>query len=177
MYYPADDLNDVAVSMPAIAVCPPTEYYFPYTTGGNDLAEGMILTGGTSSCKVRVVKFTVASGTNAGDNMTGIMFVEILSGTITAGENLSIGASVKCVPTTAEIKHGAYGLQAKAMYVSCETQNMRYTLDGTAPTTAMGHLLTAGDELMITGWSNIKRFKWRNAADANNGALHITVMF
>lgn len=183
VYWPADDLTDTATTMAKCLMNPPTEYLVPFTTGGNDMYRGQLLTGATSSAVVRVVDWVQTGGSNAGDNMTGVAFIEMVSGTITAGENLAVGASVKMVPVTAEIKHGAYGLSPKAMYISCETQNMRYTMSGIPPTNSdatpasMGHLLTAGDELMITGWQNIKRFSFINAVSTSNGALHMTVMY
>ncbi len=42
---------------------------------------------------------------------------------------------------------------------TAETAQMRYTYDGTAPTTGVGHLLEIGDTLVIEGISNVAAFR------------------
>lgn len=46
----------------------------------------------------------------------------------------------------------------KALY-TVETNNARYTLHGTAPTTTEGHLLYVGDVLTVVGITDIRNFK------------------
>ena len=45
------------------------------------------------------------------------------------------------------------------VFCTLETAQIRYTLDGTAPTTTVGHLLEIGDTLTIQGRDNIVRFR------------------
>lgn len=43
--------------------------------------------------------------------------------------------------------------------VICETNDMRFRTDGTDPTAANGMLLETGQNILLTGWQNISRFK------------------
>lgn len=43
--------------------------------------------------------------------------------------------------------------------ITVETANMRYTYDGTTPTSTVGHLVGNGDVVTLNGYGNIKRFK------------------
>jgi hypothetical protein len=68
--------------------------------------------------------------------------------------------------------------RAHSVMISVETGAIRYTIDGTTPTTtagtAVGHLGEVGDVITITGFDNIKNFKAINAVAANNAALFVT---
>lgn len=44
--------------------------------------------------------------------------------------------------------------------VTAETAQMRYTIDGTAPTTTVGHLLDIGDVLDIEGIKNVSNARF-----------------
>lgn len=58
-------------------------------------------------------------------------------------------------------------------FVTVETNPIRYTLDGTTPTAAVGHLLQPGDSLVISGVTALTtaRFIRQGAAD---GAISVT---
>ena len=47
----------------------------------------------------------------------------------------------------------------KEAVVTVEDQNLRWTVDGTAPTTAVGHLAQPYDTIVIDGYENIKKFR------------------
>lgn len=49
--------------------------------------------------------------------------------------------------------------RAKRALITVETDQIRYTYNGTTPTSSIGHLLSAGDVLSLNGYGNIKRFK------------------
>lgn len=49
--------------------------------------------------------------------------------------------------------------RARVAVLNLESQPIRYTLDGTAPTTTYGHLLVAGQWLIIQGAGNIAKFR------------------
>lgn len=74
-----------------------------------------------------------------------------------AFEKLTVADSVKqftaatIAPTTGE--------PANRAVVTVETAALRYTTDGTAPTTTDGHLLNAGDYVVVDGVSNVANFK------------------
>lgn len=48
---------------------------------------------------------------------------------------------------------------AQRAVITTEDQSMRYTYDGTAPTTTVGHLATAGTIITLNGYDNIANFK------------------
>ena len=49
--------------------------------------------------------------------------------------------------------------KASEAQLSVETAQIRYTVDGTAPTTTVGHIANDGDILVITGQQNLTKFK------------------
>lgn len=52
--------------------------------------------------------------------------------------------------------------------VTVETNPIRFRLDGTAPTSAEGHLLQAGDSIVVSGFSNVSKLRFirQGGADA-----------
>lgn len=62
--------------------------------------------------------------------------------------------------------------------VTVEVESIRYTTDGTTPTTTattgIGHLAAAGDVIIIRGYENIANFKAINAVDANGAIIQAT---
>jgi len=48
---------------------------------------------------------------------------------------------------------------AKRVIISVDTAQIRWTMDGTTPTTTVGHLANRFDIIVITGTFNIKNFK------------------
>lgn len=57
--------------------------------------------------------------------------------------------------------------------LSVETNSVRYTTDGTAPSATVGHLLAAGDVLVVSGVGNLQRLRFRAAAA--DGAVKVTL--
>lgn len=175
---------DSATKLDSAIINPPTEQIV-YFKGGAEttLADNCRLVGETSACILQVKRVVVTAGSIAGDDAEGILFVEVLSGTVTSGENLQIDSTTQCVALTSNIQCKAYGLQAKAAYLSCEAQSVRYRWDGVdasdADDTAVsyGHLLTSGEEVMINGWINVKNLSMTNAADNADGTIYVTVAF
>ena len=60
----------------------------------------------------------------------------------------------------------APGLNARSAYVAvvtltgtAGTNDIRWTVDGTTPTGTLGHILVAGDSLIIKGTGNITKFR------------------
>lgn len=58
--------------------------------------------------------------------------------------------------------------RAHKVLITTETDKVRFRLDGTAPTAAIGHELAAGDSLEVAGFANLSnlRFIRSGAADA-----------
>lgn len=47
----------------------------------------------------------------------------------------------------------------KRIYVTCESAQCRFTYDGTAPTTSLGHVLNPMDSLYVEGLQNMRNFR------------------
>jgi len=64
---------------------------------------------------------------------------------------------------------------AKRMYITCETDAVRWRADGTDPTTSEGHQLASGDSISFTG-ANYRQLleKIRFSKVTNTAALKIT---
>lgn len=57
--------------------------------------------------------------------------------------------------------------QAFAALVSLETNAIRFRSDGTAPTAAVGHAVSAGSNIEVCGTANVRNFRMiRQSADA-----------
>ncbi len=71
--------------------------------------------------------------------------------------------------TEREPVSGLYkGSSAQTVFCTLETAQIRFTLDGTAPTTSVGHLLEAGQTLTIKNPGDIKNFRAiRTGSDAS----------
>lgn len=123
--------------------------------------------------------FSVADPTyNNGDlttvrtNAKGEIIVEAnISPTVepvaTDFETLAITNAVAVALTEAKIAN-----KVKAM-ITVETAEIRWRIDGTAPTTAVGHIGAKGDIIMLTNATDISHFS-AIATSATSAALSIT---
>lgn len=149
-------------------------HWIRYITGGTAaLSVGETLTGGTSSKTCKLVAQAVEVGT-AGAGDTGIIFVKSPSGTFVA-ETLTGGTSTGTVIIAQDLITLALGNpHPKALLIAIETEAIKCTVSGQAPTTTAGtnygvHM-DAGQTRVIRGINNIKNFKAINAV-ASNGAI------
>jgi hypothetical protein len=82
--------------------------------------------------------------------------------------------------TSSYITNGTLTSQKEAigLVVTCETNDVRVTWCGTAPTTssgtAFGHILTVGQSLRINNPEAIKNFKYVSKTAGSHGVLHYT---
>jgi len=179
------DVVDTAIKLPKALAQLPDEatHYVRFTAGIATLINGALLTGGTSKNTCRVVEVVVTNGTLAGNDGEGILFINELSGPITSGENLDIGVTTQCVARTTNIENKFRGCVAKALFMTVETNSVRFTLDGLTPTNSAatpasyGHLIQANENIEIVGWDNVKNFYFINAVSTSNGVVNLTVMY
>src|SRR5882672_11857327 len=75
-------------------------------------------------------------------------------------EDLAVTTSSNGTPLTAATYQPSTspGDPAASAYLSLEGGDMRWRIDGTAPSTASGHLMTAGNTLSLTGFYAISHF-------------------
>ena len=72
---------------------------------------------------------------------------------------------------------GSYeGMSAQEVYCTLETAAIRFTIDGTTPTTSVGHLLNTGDTLKLSNPNMIQNFSAIRTA-STNGSLKVSYMF
>jgi hypothetical protein len=81
-----------------------------------------------------------------------------------AFETLTVDATAGGIGFTAsklrqQIGTSSQMTKAIEALLTVETAPIRFTTDGTAPTAAIGHLLNAGDSVVVTGQGNLTRFK------------------
>ena len=62
---------------------------------------------------------------------------------------------------------------AEEAFITVETQPIRYTVDGTTPSTTDGHLAAAGDTIYLEGFDNIARFQCIRSTGSDS-TIHVT---
>jgi len=80
--------------------------------------------------------------------------------------------------TSGEIKPSSGDFSGKTcqeVFCSLETDDVRFTLDGTAPTSSIGHLLKSGESLTISHPRDIANF--RAIKVTLDASLKVTYMF
>lgn len=78
-------------------------------------------------------------------------------------ETLTISSSANGVGITPAIRlpvkgSDFAGMQAQEAFLTLETANIRYRLDGAAPTASVGHLLFVGQDLTLRSVNDVKNF-------------------
>jgi hypothetical protein len=91
---------------------------------------------------------------------------------VTVGVAVVGFSSTKIMPTT-----GPYArLSARAALVSSENGDLRFRIDGGAPSLSSGHYLTSGDTLVLTGTQAIQQFRGIRCGDTN-AVLRVTYFY
>ena len=90
-------------------------------------------------------------------------------------ESITIDATVGGVGLTAsKIRPtGGHAREAVRVLITVETAEIRYTYNGTAPTTTVGHILNVDDALTLYGQPSIDRFKAIRTG-ATSGTIKVT---
>ena len=72
-------------------------------------------------------------------------------------EKISIGTAATSLTVASYAPSGS--TPAQAAIITCETGQIRYRYDGTAPTSTTGHLLSPGGSVIIHDSKNIEQFQ------------------
>jgi hypothetical protein len=93
-------------------------------------------------------------------------------------EEVTVGVSaVGCSQAKIKPTTGPYArLSARAALVSLENGDIRFRIDGGLPTASLGHYLTSGDTLVLTGTQAIQQFRGIRGGDTN-GVLKVTYFY
>jgi hypothetical protein len=86
----------------------------------------------------------------------------------------SITVSTTAVGLTAS-KFNSYAAYEIKAYMTLETAQIRWRLDGTNPTSSEGHLLEVGTNLTVEGYKNLSQFKAIRTG-TTDGVLKVTYM-
>jgi hypothetical protein len=82
------------------------------------------------------------------------------------------GYETKTVSTTAVVlTEGVYQNNTRAL-ITVEVGSVRFRLDGTAPTTSVGHLLSTGDQLVLDSADQIQKVQFISAAGGTLGCSY-----
>lgn len=69
----------------------------------------------------------------------------------------------------------SYGNVARAVLITCETNDIRFAAGGQTPTQAgVGHVLAAGSSLRLSGKAMVDSFRFISKTGASAGVLQIT---
>lgn len=85
--------------------------------------------------------------------------------------------------TAANLVSATAEQQAVAVLITCETNDVRYALDGQDPTTStgdganFGHVLASGDALVLDNPKTIQNFEFVSKTADSAGVLTITSFF
>jgi hypothetical protein len=176
------DVLDTATGIDAAVITPPTQYFCYYQQGGETgLVDGVKLTGQTSGAVIKVKKVVLTGGTIAADSATGVLFYEKISGTISSGENLRVSSTTYAISASGELD--APQTPASAIFLSVETNTIRYAAGGFTPTNATGTPasygtpIVANGSITIIGTKDVHDFKMINAAAGSNAVVNVHVMY
>lgn len=86
-------------------------------------------------------------------------------------EQITVDNSVKTL-SEAEYKHSD-GSYAKRALITVEDARIRYTYDGTTPTSTVGHSISPRGVIILIGTGNIQNFK-ATRQDSTNGKITVT---
>ena len=60
-----------------------------------------------------------------------------------------------------------------SVFITIEDAEIRYRMDGTTPTSTVGHILQPGDSLLVEGWHNMNNIKFIRTT-ATSGILQVS---
>jgi hypothetical protein len=86
-------------------------------------------------------------------------------------DNLTVTNAVAVTLTQSKLNPTGE-VAATRVFITCETNAVRYRYDGTAPTTTIGHLFSAGDVLILEAGNNLKNLQF--IATGANATISIT---
>ena len=182
LQYGGDSL-DTATTIDSWLIQPNQKYpfYCHYTQAGNaGLVNGVQLTGATSGAVIKVGHVVLTQGAVASAGM-GILFFQFISGKILNGENLQVGGVTYCVAASGQ--QDAPLTPARSIFVSVETDTIRYCIGGATPTNAAGTPANFGIDLpalsniVLSSPSSITTFSMLNAASESNATVEMVINF
>jgi len=94
------------------------------------------------------------------------------------GDTYTVSSSdtAKSIDTAKKYFDGTDSGKAAGAIISVESNSIRCTF-GTTPTTSLGHLVQAGERIVLDSWKQVDNFKFISAVSGLHATLMITIMF
>lgn len=97
-----------------------------------------------------------------------------------AGDFESLTVSTAALGVTASKllinQEGGFRKRAVKAFITVESQPVRFRIDGTDPTAAVGHPLAAGDSISIEGEQNVSRLRLIRSG-ASDATVQVTLYY
>jgi len=178
------DVLDAAKGLDSWILQPPDGYLFCYFKQGQNagLIDGVTLTGQTSGAVIKVGRVIIPGGAIGSSNAQGVLFFRPISGNIVTGENLRVSTNTYCVTTSATLQPPT-GMMARSILLVVETNTIRFAIGGVTPTNAAGTPasfgvpLVAGENIVISGWHDVRTFQMIHAVSTSNGVVNVVVHY
>lgn len=179
------DVLDTAQGLDSWILNPSEQYpYYCFFNSGQStsLVDGVSLTGQTSGAVIRVGRVITTGGALGSNTGAGVLFFYKVSGEIVSGENLRVSTTTYCIAASAA-RQAPVGLQARSITVMVETNSIRYTCGGVAPTNAAGTpasfgvLVAANENFTVSGWHDVRTFQIIHAVSTSNAAVNMIVRY
>jgi hypothetical protein len=88
-------------------------------------------------------------------------------------ESITVDNTAGGVALTASKYRPTGSVQAETAFITTEDATIRYTYDGTAPTSSLGHKAAAGTTLVLKGQNQMETFRAIRTT-GTNGVLMVT---
>jgi hypothetical protein len=179
------DVLDSAKSIDSWLLKPSLDYkYFCYFTAGQSasLVDGVSLTGQTSGAVIKVGRVITTGGALGSSTGTGVLIFQKVSGQIVSGENLRVSTTTYCVAGSAS-SDMPLGQPVRSLFLSVETNSIRFTVGNVAPTNSagtpasFGTLLKDTQTAIITSWKDCSNFKMINAVSTSNASVSVDITY
>jgi len=160
-----------------------TRYMSYFSAGGETgLVDGVTLTGQTSGAIIQVKRVLITNGTIGADDAVGALFFDVITGTITNGENLRVGTTTYCVAESAEIEIPK-GMRLRHITLQVETHSLRVgwspcqITNSAATPASYGMLIQANENMTVVGNINCANFKLINAVADSYGVANLILSY
>ena len=178
------DVIDAAKSLDDWILNPRPDYpnYCYFDRGATGLVDGVTLTGGTSGAVIKVGRVVLTGGTLSGTTGAGVLFFQLVSGTLAKGEILDYGGTLGY--SASVMLDAPVGARARALFVQVESNDIRFCMGGATPTNSAATPANLGtiikgipENMMVSGFKNVETFKMIHAVSTANAAVNIHVYY
>src|SRR3990167_10304574 len=91
-----------------------------------------------------------------------------------AANHESVTVSSTAIGIASTVSLSGETIRGQRALITCEDAQIRYTTDGTTPTTTVGHLLEAGQSIEVIGYADIDAFQAIRTG-GTDGVLKVTL--